>query len=90
MPLGVFSPLLKVKATKAIQGVSAERRALTNDNCLKEGSVDNCDLRPIYSILVVLIWEGVCKGLCTALKAMGCFSTHLVLHLPPQDPLVLS
>ena len=59
--LGFFSPLLNVKATKAVKGVSVEQRALTNENCLKERSANNRDLGPVYSILVVLIWERACK-----------------------------
>ena len=87
-PFGFFSPLLNVKATKAVKGVSVERRALTNGNCLKERSAKNRDLGPIYSILVVLIWERVCKKgtLHSSESYRNAFSPT---HLPPQDPLVL-
>lgn len=46
-PLGFFSPLLNVKATKAVKGVSVEQRALTNENCSKERSANNRDLGPV-------------------------------------------
>ena len=87
-PLGFFSPLLNVKATKAVKGVSVERRALTNDNCLK-GSANNRGLGPIYSILVVLIWEKVCKK-ATQHSSESYRNTFSPTHLPPKDPLVFT
>lgn len=88
-----FSPLLNVKATKAVKGVSVERRALTNDNCLKGVPITVAWAQFIPSWCSYL-GESVRKRLNTAAKATGMLSPQRTSHLkilwssprtPPQQ-----